>query len=155
MIQRPQTLFYLAIVAICLMLIFSNTVFYQTTGDEGTKVSVEYDETELVSKDDASKEANTWLVSFLVGVAVLAVVALAMFKNRKLQSLLSAFNYLFILGLVVMMYMYSMNMDYFNSGTSGFTFSALMPLALLFFNFLAMRGVKKDELLIRSMDRLR
>lgn len=155
MIQRPQTLFYLAIVAICLMLIFSNTVFYRTTGEEGTKVSVEYDETELISKDNASKEANTWLVSFLVGVAVLAVVSLVMFKNRKLQNLLSAFNYLFILGLVVMMYMYSMNMDYFNSGTSGFTFSALMPLALLFFNFLAMRGVKKDELLIRSMDRLR
>jgi len=155
MIQRPQTLFYLAIVAICLMLIFSNTVFYSTESTEGDKVSVEYDETELVSKDQASKETNTWLVSFLIGITILASVALVMYKNRKLQNLLSAFNYLFILGLVVMMYMYSINIEYFNSGTSGFTFSALMPIALLFFNFLAMRGVKKDELLIRSMDRLR
>lgn len=155
MIQRPQTLFYLAIVAICVMLIFSNTVYYKTSDSNNNSVSVEYDETELSSADGSSKELNTWIVSFLSGIAVLAGVALLMFKNRKLQSLLSAFNYLFILGLIVMMYMYSLNMDYFEGGTTGITFTALMPIALIFFNFLAMRGVKKDELLIRSMDRLR
>jgi hypothetical protein len=70
--------------------------------------------------------------------------------------LISSINYLLILGLIIMMYMYSIRIDYFEgSGNQSFTFYALLPLALLFFNFLAIRGVKKDERLIRSIDRLR
>ncbi|MEY2924268.1 MAG: hypothetical protein RLZZ337_816, partial [Bacteroidota bacterium] len=103
MIQRPQTLFYLAIIAICLMLIFSNTVYYKTSNAANNSVEVEFDETTLHSEDATSKEKNTWIISFLAGIAILAGVALMMYKNRKLQSLLSAFNYLFVLGLIVMM----------------------------------------------------
>lgn len=158
MIQRPQTLFFLALVAICVMLMFSNTVYYtaenKTTNE---KYSVEYDETEMIAADGTAKESNTWIVSFAAAIAALSLVAMLMFKNRKLQTLLSSFNYLFILGLIVMMYMYSMQMNYFEGkeATTSFTFAALLPLALMFFNFLALRGIKADEKLIRSMDRLR
>ncbi len=158
MIQRPQTLFFLALVAICVMLIFSNTVYYTAENDATSeKYSVEYDETELIAADGTAKEGNTWLVSFAAAIAVLSLAAMLMFKNRKLQVLLSSFNYLFILGLIVMMYMYSLQMNYFEGQNveASFTFAALLPLALMFFNFLAIRGVKRDEQLVRSMDRLR
>lgn len=158
MIQRPQTLFFLAVVAISLMLLFSDTVFY--TAENMTtqeKYNVEYDETEMIAKDGAAKESNTWLIFFTTAVGVLSLIGLFMFKNRKLQALLSSFNFLFILGFIVMMYMYSLHMDYFEGqeARSSYTFSALLPFSLLFFNFLALRGVRKDEQLIRSMDRLR
>lgn len=158
MIQRPQTLFFLAVVAISVMLMFSNTIFYTAENPATSeKYNVEYDETEMIAADGAAKEGNTWLVSFAAAIAVLSLASLLMFKNRKLQALLSSFNFLFIFGLIVMMYMYSMNMNYFEGQNvdASFTFSALLPLALMFFNFLALRGIKKDEQLIRSMDRLR
>ncbi len=160
MLQRPQTLFFLAIVGICVMLMFSDTVFYtaeNTTTKE--KYSIEYDQTEMTAADGTAKEGNTWLVSFAAAIAALSLASLLAFKNRKLQALLSSFNFLFILGLIVMMYMYSIHMSYFEGlnadVASSFTFAALLPLALLLCNFLALRGIKKDEQLIRSMDRLR
>jgi len=94
MIQRPQTLFYLALVAICLMLLFSDIVFYTATNQTQTETfNVEYDETEILAKDGTSKEQNTLLMSFIGAVGILAMVAMLMFKNRKLQTLLSGFNF--------------------------------------------------------------
>ncbi|NNJ54705.1 MAG: DUF4293 domain-containing protein [Bacteroidia bacterium] len=155
MIQRPQTLFYLAMLAISVMLIFSDTVFYTASDGNTSSVSVEYDETELIASDGSSKEQNTLLVGFLGAIGILALIAMVMFKNRKLQTLLSGFNYLFILGMIVVMYLNSLNIKFFENGESSFTFYALLPLSYIFFNFLAMKGVRKDEKLIRSMDRLR
>ncbi|MDB4107312.1 DUF4293 domain-containing protein [Bacteroidia bacterium] len=158
MIQRPQTLFFLAITAICFMLLFSDTVFYKAENiATSEKYNIEYDETEIIALDGGTKESNSWIISFAAAIGVLSLISLLLFKNRKLQLLLSSFNYLFILGLIVMMYMYSLNMEYFEGQKSEatFTFMALLPMALLFLNFLSARGVSKDEQLIRSMDRLR
>lgn len=156
MIQRPQTVFLLAVVAICIMLIFSDLVYYKTQNSDKTEsVNVEYDETEIIASDGTSKNQNTVIVYLLSGIGILALISVFLFRNRKLQVQLSAFNFVFILALVIMMYLGSYGVDYFKNGTEVLTFYALIPLALLFFNFLAMRSVKKDENLIRSMDRLR
>jgi len=157
MIQRPQTLFFLAIVAICVMLIFSDTTFFEAQNtDSSQSVEVEYDETKLTATEGTSSEVNTYMLGFIAAIGALAVAGLLLFKNRKLQTLISSVNYLLILGLIIIMYMYSMHIDYFEgTGKQSFTFAALLPMALLFFNFLAIKGVKRDEKLIRSMDRLR
>lgn len=140
------------------MMMFSDTVFYTAENNvTKEKYNVEYDETEMIAADGTAKEANSPLVSFAAAIAVLSLVTLFSFKNRKLQTLLTSFNFLFILGLIVMMYMFSLNMDYFEGqdAARSHTFAALLPLALIFFNFLALRGIQKDERLVRSMDRLR
>ena len=157
MIQRPQTLFFLAIVAISIMLAFSDTAYFEGQNETTTQqVSVEYDETKLTAEEGSSSEANTYLLSFILAVAGLGLAGLVLYKNRKIQLLLASVNYLLILGVIIMMYMYSLRINYFEgSGSQSFTFFALLPISLLFFNFLAVRGIKKDERLIRSMDRLR
>ena len=49
MIQRPQTLFLLAVIAICIMLMFSNPIFFIAENiDTGEKIEVEF---ELKYKD--------------------------------------------------------------------------------------------------------
>jgi LPXTG-motif cell wall-anchored protein len=157
MIQRPQSLFFLAIIAICFMLLFSDTTFFEAKNNSTSQnVMVEYDETKMTASDGTTSESNTYLLAFISAIALLAGIALILFKNRKVQSLISSINYLLILGLIIMMYMYSMSIDYFEGGgDQSFTFYALLPMSLLFFNFLALRGIKKDNQLIRSMDRLR
>jgi hypothetical protein len=157
MIQRPQTVFLLTLVAICIMLMFSNTTYFEGQNKiTNQRIAVEYDETKMTASDDTSSEVNVYLLAFIAAIGALALAAMLLFKNRKLQMLISSVNYLFILGLIIMMYMYSIRIDYFEgSGNQSFTFYALLPLVLLFFNFLAIRGIKKDERLIRSIDRLR
>lgn len=156
MIQRPQTLFLLAIVAICSMLIFSDLVYYTAQSSDKTEtVNVEYDETELIAADGASKNTNKVIVYLLAGIGIIALTSTVLFRNRKLQIQLSSFNFVFILALVIMMYLGSYGVGYFNDGSETFTFYATIPLALMFFNFLAMRSIRKDENLIRSMNRLR
>jgi hypothetical protein len=157
MIQRPQTLFLLAVVAICIMLMFSNTVFFIAENiDTGEKIEVEFDETKIYASDGSSQESNTYLVAIAAVIAFLSMAAILLFKNRKMQTLVSSINYLLILGLIIMMYLYSLGIEYFNgTGHQSFTLLALLPMSLLFFNFLAIKGVRKDEKLIRSMDRIR
>lgn len=157
MIQRPQTLFLLAVIAICIMLMFSNSIFFTADNiDTGEKIEVEFDETKIYASDGSSQESNTYLIAIAAGIAVLSMTSILLFKNRKMQTLVSSINYLLILGLIIMMYLYSLGIEYFNgAGNQSFTLLALLPMSLLFFNFLAIKGVKKDEKLIRSMDRIR
>lgn len=156
MIQRPQSLYLCALLVICLMLILGDIVYFKASNsDKSESVNIEYDETELIAADGTSKQQNTLLISLLASIGAIATIAIFLFKNRKMQILLSSVNYLFILGLILIMYMASYRIGFFEQGTEGLTFYALMPVALLFFNFLAIRGITKDEKLIRSMDRLR
>jgi hypothetical protein len=136
---------------------FSNTVFFIAENTAtGEKIEVEFDETKIYASDGSSHESNTYLVAIAAGIAALSIASILLFKNRKMQTLVSSINYLLILGLIIMMYLYSLGIEYFSgAGNQSFTLLALLPMSLLFFNFLAIKGVKKDEKLIRSMDRIR
>ncbi len=160
MIQRPQTIYFLTVCVLAIMMMFSDIVYFKTSenGAEKSKkntVLVEYDETEIIGIDKADKEQNTSMWFVLGTIALLSLISLLSFKKRKLQASLSSFNFVAILLLIILMYVYSFNMNYFESGESNLTYAALLPLALLFFNYLGLRGIRRDERLIRSMDRFR
>jgi len=157
MIQRPQTLFFLATIAISILLLFSNLVFFEA---ENTKtqqrIVIQYNATKMMAADEADQETNTYLIAFIAAVGGISLTAMLMFKNRKTQLLLTSINYVLILGCIAMMYLYSLHMDSFDSkGIQSFEVSAVLPLLLIILNFLASRGINKDMRLIRSMDRLR
>ena len=110
----------------------------------------------MMAADEADQETNTYLIAFIAAVGAFSLAAMLMFKNRKTQLLLTSINYVLILGCIAMMYLYSLHMDYFDGkGTQSIEISAVLPIMLVIFNFLAGRGVNKDMQLIRSMDRLR
>lgn len=100
---------------------------------------------------------NSYLIYSLAAVGLLALLALFLFKNRKLQLLLCGFNYLLMVGSGFFMYFY-IQQGFEAAGQAGtsemhylFLLSVLFPV----WNFLAMKGILSDEKLIRSMDRLR
>lgn len=138
------------------MLIFSDIQFFKVSDPSNTtEVLVEYDETKIQSNSESETLSNNEMIYNLAAIAALAFVALISFKNRKLQVSLTSFNFVAILLLIALMYYYSFAKSYVD-GTSGeLSFFALMPLGLLFFNFLALKGIRKDIHLIRSMDRFR
>lgn len=138
------------------MLMFADVAFFKITDKaSNTDVVVEYDETKISSADDAETMMNKEIMYDLGIIAILALVSLVMFKNRKLQVSLTSFNFVAIILLIALMYYYSFGKDYIEEVKGELSFNALLPLGLLFFNFLALRGIKRDISLIRSMDRFR
>lgn len=87
---------------------------------------------------------------FLVSVG-LALLSLFLFKKRKQQQILNRINLLLeviTLGFFVFFY-------FILGGTEGWEYYLVLPLINIFLLLLANRGIKKDEELIRSVDRIR
>lgn len=91
------------------------------------------------------------LKSYLILTAVLAFLTLLLFKSRKKQLMINRVHF-FIQILVAVGLVYCM----VNSDDLSIYFSWLvMPLVALILILLSRRFIKKDEDLIRSIDRLR
>lgn len=167
MIQRLQSLYLLAIVVISSLLVFTDIPFYSETGkpvmaDEktgelieykSTTVTVDYNSTQAI---DAPIGVNHTLIYFLGGIAVLSLITIFLYKNRKLQLRL-VFGILVLTVVVfVSMYLLSFGNNYTDVDTHESVLNgAGIPLAILVFAVLAYRRIGKDEKLVRSLDRIR
>jgi hypothetical protein len=98
----------------------------------------------------------TWIFSAIL--VLLPVLAILQFKNRGLQLKLTRLTMLLNLGFVVYLSfaIQSIHNELYDAGTSIFYHAAFyMPVISLPFLFLAIRGIKKDEALVKSLDRIR
>jgi hypothetical protein len=89
----------------------------------------------------------------IVGVIItIAMVSIFLYKNRKNQALLVLLN--IIISIVFIAFesfgAYTHQKDNFH-----FSIGFILPVFILIFNFLAYKGIKSDEALVKSMDRLR
>ena len=93
----------------------------------------------------------------VISVIGLTILTISMYKNRKKQLLLGRINYLLILATIVFI---MVDIDYVAQKLSSvdmiqYKIGTFLPVAALPFVFLANRGIKKDEALVKSLDRLR
>lgn len=87
-------------------------------------------------------------------IAVFAFIGIFLFRNRSLQKRFCSLIIILIAGLNFWMFQSAREIP---GGLEGASFGAgaFLPLAAIAFCFLAIRGIRKDEQLIRSADRLR
>ncbi|HMB99682.1 MAG TPA: DUF4293 domain-containing protein [Flavobacteriaceae bacterium] len=136
MIQRIQTIYLLLSIAVAGGLIF---VFSLWTNINGV---------EVFAKD------NLLYLSLFLGSALLSLISIFMYKNRKSQFVLGRLNIILnfiLLGLFV----------YLSLNLSGETLVSekgigmLLPIVSIVLLALANKAIKKDEDLVKSVDRLR
>jgi len=152
--QRIQTIFLL-LAAIVLGLLFTPIMsFFTVTGTQ-----------ELLQQSDVAMLADGIfnihdhiIFQILTILAIVAsIAAIFMFKNRTLQLTLSRLT---LVGSVMILFLIGIffYLDYqviqANSVVSG-EFGLLSPVLGIIFSILASRGIKKDEQLVKSSDRLR
>lgn len=94
--------------------------------------------------------SNFLLLITSVAIALVALVTIFLFKNRKLQMQLSILGFLLQ---VIAVVIYVLQTQKFTEGN--FTLTAVLTLLIPIFFILALMGIRKDEKLIKSMDRLR
>lgn len=164
MIQRIQTVYLLLIALISGLLIFVNPSYAElkgfdkwTQGENGS-ISIRFNTAEYEVKGNLVQTDNLSLTTYTLAViCLLAVISIFLFKNRRLQALLTAFNYIFILILIGLMVYYAVK---YRSNISqevetDAAIGLFFPLFLPVFNFMALRRISYDEELVRSSDRLR
>ncbi|WP_149275053.1 DUF4293 domain-containing protein [Pareuzebyella sediminis] len=136
MIQRIQTIYLLIVILISGILPFWVNLW---SNAEGTEIYAQ----------------NEILVSVVFYIsAILALVAMLLFKNRKNQFVLNRLNLilnLFLLGFFVYR---SLNLSG-ETAVSEKGIGMLIPVVSIVFLVLANRAIKKDEDLVKSVDRLR
>ena len=137
MIQRIQTLYLLISAGISAGLTF---VFHLWTT---------ITETLFFAKDDM-----LYLGLFL-GSAALSLISIFMFKNRKSQFMLGRLNIILNFILLGLFVYRSLNLSGETSEVSEKGIGMLLPIISIVFLVLANKAIKKDEDLVKSVDRLR
>ncbi len=155
MIQRIQTLFLFGII-ICLGLFLIFPLWLKDLG------GIHYELNSFsFSQIDASGTQKIKNVQFLALIALLTIgltsYIIYSYKNRMLQIKLCMFNSLFIASLmaITMYFIYKQDEEVGLKAGGSFYFGFFMPVLALLFNRLAMFFIKKDEILVKSADRLR
>lgn len=155
MIQRIQSLYLLLTTVISIL--FLNGVIIEFTEKSGNFISMYFNEINR-SLSVGGAETLENIIPFsvlLVLIPAISFLAIFLFKKRKLQmKVVGVLIILLILEiLAVIFYSYKVISEYNSElipGTKLFTPALNMVLAIL-----AYLGIKKDEDLVRSYDRLR
>ncbi|PKA97174.1 uncharacterized protein DUF4293 [Flavobacteriaceae bacterium MAR_2009_75] len=136
MIQRIQTIYLLFVVLISGLLPFWVNLWSDANGAE-------------------VYASNEILISVaFYGSAVLALIAILLFKKRKNQFVINRLNLLLNLFLLGFFVYRSLNLSG-DTSVSEKGIGMLIPVISIVFLVLANRAIKKDEDLVKSVDRLR
>jgi surface polysaccharide O-acyltransferase-like enzyme len=104
----------------------------------------------MVTADDLDGGSKFFLLIFTGASLILSLVTIFLFKDRKLQLKLSlAGAVLSILILII----YFIEMKKFETGS--ISLSAVFVFAMIAGYIMAARGIRKDEKLVKSLDKLR
>lgn len=143
MIQRIQSL-YIFLSLLCALLLYLFPIWQTNAGStDGMQV--------------IGAGTHLLLLPLPIIMAISHLLAIFSFKHRKRQKQLCTGNILlyiiFLLGGLLIIQLEHHFFQHFN--LFEFRLGAVLPLAGILLNVLARNGIKKDEALLRSMDRLR
>ena len=138
MIQRQQTLWLL----LCTVAAVLSFMFPFVVGDEMQK--------NLPVRNSVNAGANFFLLILTGASVVLSTVTIFLFKNRKQQMQLCLIGLLLSVLLVVL---YILKMNKLVKPT--LALSCILPFAVVAGYFMAFRCIRRDEKLIKTLDKLR
>lgn len=145
MIQRIQTIFLL-LAAACIFSLFAFP-FASTPAD--------IPNTAFADQVFDINDQIIMLALFVLSGA-LAVVSIFLFRNRKLQMRLTLLSFVLnLVGIIVSVIYYAQALKTIDNQSDKDELGRFLPLAALVFAILAYRFIRKDEKLVKSMDRLR
>lgn len=166
MIQRIQTV-YLALVLIFSFVGLISTIGEWTVADTVVAHFSNFTfgaEGQFKALDSTS---GPWCLGvLLILVMFLSMMSIMLFRKRMRQLRLTIISTIFLVGYVaayaVFAYYYQLNLDQLVSNESGSiepTFHlkliSVFPVLSIILNCLAIQGIRKDEALVRSLDRIR
>ncbi|RYF90794.1 MAG: DUF4293 family protein [Chitinophagaceae bacterium] len=140
MIQRIQTI-WLILAALCAFLSFKLAFYTGTMLINGVQSFAKIDATTSIP-----------LIAGTAAVGVLAIIAIFLYKTRKMQLRLC------VVGLLieaVVIFLYYTEIKKLTAGTGTYALTALLQACIVLFFFLAAKGINNDDKIIKESNRLR
>ncbi|MDR1679181.1 MAG: DUF4293 domain-containing protein [Prevotellaceae bacterium] len=146
MIQRIQTLYFFAVAALFAALLFEPAVVFFEDGKPPLPAS------------NMMYYLQPFFSVWEMVIAALAFIAVFLYKKRTVQMKLALLNIVFMIGFYVLVGVVILLIN--NSGnkldwTYQLNFGIVFPAVGIILSWLAFRAIRKDENLVRSLDRLR
>ncbi len=154
MIQRIQSV-YLFVAAMLFLLLFSNPIA-KLQIDESLLLELYHNKIIAVNQADFDP-ITTWPLTILTSVIIIInLVTIYLYRKRALQMRLCIFNILLMFGLVGLIWFF---VKYTMSNMSGidsvFLWPIVVPFISIVLTYLAIKGIQKDDALVKSYDRIR
>lgn len=165
MLQRVQTIFLLLVAfSMILMLVFP--IWIKEAGAQGERITLNaFQQTHVQANTNGNQEnpgqeesKPTFYIAILSILAVMvAMISIFRYDNRLTQIKLGALNSLLIAGALGIALYFSMNGEKIIEPEvqGSYHLGFFMPVAALIFNLMANRFIRRDEKLVKSVDRLR
>ena len=154
MIQRIQTLYLLIVAALLVVMLFVPLAWFASEAVPFYLFALS-----LPSAHGSIAPSTVFLGLLIVLSAALPPLPVFLFRRPLLHIRLCVVGMVFLVGTVIMEAIY-----YFLSRrvfselalhNQGFKPAIALPIVALFFTFLAVRAIFRDEMLVRSADRIR
>ncbi|HMU47024.1 MAG TPA: DUF4293 domain-containing protein [Chitinophagaceae bacterium] len=94
--------------------------------------------------------SDFFLLIITLSTTILSTVIIFLFKNRKQQMLLCLLGLLLSVGLLLLYYLEIKKLEKYT-----LALSCILPLIVLISYFMAYRNIRKDEKLVKSLNKLR
>ena len=154
MIQRIQTI-YLAFAAALSGLLLNGSIV-KFVGEGGEDFRLRYSGIFQYNNEIAGMVEKSLPLAILLTLSTLLfIISIFLFKRRKLQIRLTVLTTLLTLGSFFLILFYTWYAGNELSAAYIFNIKMVFPLAGSILGYLAFRGILKDELLIKSYDRIR
>lgn len=149
MIQRIQTIFWLLGLVAASSLFFFPFASIDTGGQDAVTMV-------LNGLKGSESEVSSWPVLALgIIIVLIQLVIISQFRKRMLQMRLTIYNILLMIGWIVAGYFYADHAASLLNGQLQPEFISVMPVVAIILNILAWRGVRRDYLMLKAVDRIR
>lgn len=155
MIQRIQSLYLLVVTALMAVTLFCPIAKFNVEGEEVILSAFGVSDTVGVLSS-----MPVWMGVMLAASTLLPLITIFLFKRRMLQIRLCGVEVALLVGDIALMafYIYKLYANFFeNIEWSNLIIGVpvVMPIASIVLTVLALRATLRDELLVRSLDRIR
>lgn len=147
MIQRKQTLFLLGAFIMMLLCLTMQVGVIEVEGHQVARVFNLW-----LTNDKGQRVLESWpLFALMLPAAVIALVDIFLFKQRKLQAQLCILAMLLCVAWYVVLAVLPQSWG----GQISMDLPAAFPMVAVILLFLARKGILADDKLVRSLDRIR
>lgn len=154
MIQRIQTLFLL--VATALQIVFMLSPLTTFLMDTNETIKLYCSGFKLSDSEDVMILRSTSILILCVSILALTFFDIFLYKKRVFQIRICIYTILLNVGMVILLILTILKfMDNNAVSQKVYSVSLVIPIVNIILLFLAFRGIRKDEVLIKAYDRLR
>ncbi len=152
MIQRTQSIYLLLITILIGIMTFFTFAEITTVNSEIYSFNIKG----IFNTLSGDLLRNTLSVNLLIGItSLIAFATILLYKKRTLQIRLCIYNMILLVGLSGLLAYYIFDTASSVNGEITFKIALTFPLVALILTFLAFRNIRKDDAIVRSLDRIR